>query len=115
MVILVCGGRNYSNFQRLGEELDYWLQKADALEVITGGARGADSLAERWCTLMGVKCRVFPANWDEHGRGAGHIRNSKMLDEGKPDLVIACPGGKGTADMVAKAHRRGVKVTELEQ
>lgn len=114
MVILVCGGRHYSNFHRLCEELDYWLQKADTLEVITGGARGADTLAERWCALMGVAYRAFPANWDEHGRRAGPIRNSKMLDE-KPDLVIACPGGRGTADMVVKATRRGVKVTELEE
>jgi hypothetical protein len=45
----------------------------------------------------------FPANWKVYGRAAGPIRNMKMLLEGKPDLVVAFPGGIGTADMVKKA------------
>jgi predicted Rossmann-fold nucleotide-binding protein len=56
---------------------------------------------------------IFPANWPKHGKGAGFIRNQQMLNEGKPDLMIAFPGGKGTADMIEKAIKAGIKVIEV--
>lgn len=61
---------------------------------------------------LGFWVEDFPADWERNGRAAGPIRNRQMLD-GKPDLVIAFPGGKGTADMVAEAKRRGIAVREV--
>jgi hypothetical protein len=60
-----------------------------------------------------IPCSVYMADWDGLGRKAGPIRNQRMLDEGKPDLVIAFPGGRGTADMVRRAREAGVEVVEL--
>ena len=57
---------------------------------------------------------MYPADWDTHGRGAGPIRNKQMLEEGKPDLVIAFPGGKGTANMIGQAKEAGIPVREIE-
>lgn len=54
--------------------------------------------------------RTFRANSRKHGRAAGPIRNQQMLDEGKPHLVVAFPGGTGTADMVRRAQAAGVLV-----
>jgi len=48
-----------------------------------------------------------------HGRAAGPVRNAQMLAEGKPDFVVAFPGGRGTADMCKQARARGVKVVEV--
>lgn len=56
--------------------------------------------------------KEFPADWDKYGKRAGYLRNVQMLDEGKPDLVVAFPGGKGTAMMVKLAKERGVRVIE---
>lgn len=56
---------------------------------------------------------VYHADWNAHGRSAGPIRNAKMLAEGKPDLVVAFPGGKGTAHMVGIARKAGVPVVEM--
>lgn len=53
------------------------------------------------------------AEWDRLGRKAGPIRNQRMLDEGKPALVIAFPGGTGTAGMVAIARKGRVPVITL--
>jgi hypothetical protein len=50
------------------------------------------------------------ADWNTHGRAAGPIRNQRMLDEVKPELVVAFPGGRGTADMVRRAREAGVNV-----
>ena len=66
-------------------------------EIISGMASGADTFAVEWAARFGFPLRAFPAEWDKHGRSAGPIRNQRMLDEGKPDLVVAFPGGKGTA------------------
>jgi len=57
---------------------------------------------------------VFLANWRTHGKAAGPIRNQQMLDEGRPHLVVAFPGGTGTADMVRRAKAAGVPVMEVE-
>jgi hypothetical protein len=52
----------------------------------------------------------YPADWARDGRGAGFLRNERMLAEAKPHLVVAFPGGRGTAHMVARAEAAGVAV-----
>lgn len=56
-----------------------------------------------------VKCIIT----QKYGKSAGPIRNQTMLDDGKPDLVLAFPGGRGTADMVAKAEKHGIPVRRI--
>jgi hypothetical protein len=58
---------------------------------------------------------VYPADWAKHGRAASPIRNQQMLDEGRPNLVVAFPGGRGTADMVRRARSAGVEVIEVDK
>lgn len=111
MKVLVCGGRDYNDFDAVNEALTYHAFEADW--IIHGGARGADSLAGEWAALVGIATDVFVADWKTHGRAAGPVRNQRMLEEGKPDLVIAFPGGRGTADMVRRAKSAGVKVIEI--
>lgn len=82
--------------------------------VISGGANGADSLAARSAGRQGVELMEFPADWGTHGKAAGPIRNQRMLDEGKPDVVWAftddLEASRGTADMVRRARKAGVPV-----
>ena len=108
MRVIVCGGRDYDNEAFVFECLDQLPIEA----IIQGGARGADTLALRWGKQrLPPDCRLeFLAKWDKYGRGAGHIRNQQMLDEGKPDLVVAFSGGKGTENMVSRARKAGVPV-----
>jgi len=111
--VLVCGGRNYRDWPRLCAVLDAIRPKP--LVVIHGDAPGADQLAGLWARTNQVAVRVHPADWTELGRAAGPIRNQEMLDEEKPDLVIAFPGGHGTVDMVSRAREAGVEVRELRR
>lgn len=109
--VLVCGGRDFSDGRRVREMLD-WLPDVEC--IIEGGARGADMLAAGWAqAASGVRLETYPADWKNHGRAAGPIRNRQMLAEGHPDLVIAFPGGRGTADMVEQAKAAGVPVIEV--
>ena len=113
--VLVCGGRDFSDRQLAYRALDN-LHKAEGIGcVIEGHARGADRIAGYWARRKGIENRKFPADWDRDGKAAGPIRNQRMLDEGKPDLVVAFPGGRGTADMVKRARAAGVPVMEVER
>lgn len=112
MRVLVCGGRDYRDKAYLWSVLD-GMGPPEVSEVISGMAPGADSFAAEWAERFGFPLHRFPADWKAHGRAAGPIRNQRMIDEGKPDLVIAFPGGRGTADMVRRARAAGIEVREI--
>jgi hypothetical protein len=113
--VLVCGGRDYFDHARIWSVLDHY--NAAAIGgfycVIHGAATGADRLAGAWAAARGVVELPFPADWDRWGRAAGPIRNAFMLKEGRPDVVIAFPGGPGTANMIEHARKAGVPVLEI--
>lgn len=113
MRVLVCGGRDYSDDKKVSETLEQIDRENQIKVLIEGGARGADCLAASWASSASIKVHTFKADWKTHGRPAGVIRNQKMLDIGKPDLVVAFPGGRGTADMVRRAKTAGVRVLEI--
>ena len=111
--VLVCGGRNYSDHERVKAVLNALHERVGISVIIQGGARGADELAFGWARANGVEEIQFDADWETHGSFAGPMRNTQMLYEGKPDLVIAFPGGRGTGDMVRKARKSGIDVVEI--
>lgn len=112
MRVLVCGGRDYLDRERVYAELDAMLPKMGTL--MCGGAPGADTLAWDWGWSRGFYCQRYMAEWKKHGRAAGPIRNARMLEEGKPDLVVAFPGGTGTEDMIRQAEAAGVTVRRVD-
>ncbi len=120
MKVLVCGGREYNDRKFMFDTLmEYWNASREIipfdkniyhLEIISGMAPGADAFGAEFAKHMRLKLHEFPADWKSHGRAAGPIRNQKMVDEGKPDLVIAFPGGRGTADMIRRAESANIPV-----
>jgi len=126
MRVLVCGGRDYENRNYVLSVLeqfaidnsvfynpeDNWLPSD--IEIISGMARGVDTYAADWAVVNWCKLHAFYADWDKYGKAAGYIRNKQMLKEGKPDVVIAFPGGKGTAMMIKLAKESGIEVIEIK-
>jgi hypothetical protein len=104
--VLVCGGRDYNHAYRVHHALQQL--PSDAV-IVAGGARGADTLAEHSALALGMQVEVYYANWELFGKSAGVRRNQEMLDSGI-DYVIAFEGGRGTADTVRRAEKRGIKV-----
>lgn len=115
MRVLVCGGRTFCDHLQFKTVMDKLHKERNITHVIQGGARGADYLAHVWSARKGIKESVFNPDWKAFGKSAGPIRNRVMLDEGKPDLVVAFPGGEGTAHMVAYARKKGVEVIVIEK
>lgn len=127
MRVLVCGGRDFEDYKFLSHYLtkkldEYYVWSPDPephgswgwdLFLIHGAARGADLLAEKWAQLNYIPYQEYPADWAQYGKRAGYLRNVQMLEEGKPDLVIAFPGGAGTNMMINLAKNAGVPVEEV--
>jgi hypothetical protein len=117
MRVLVCGGRDYDAKPFLEWWLDNYLPARPSV-IIHGDATGADTLAKEWAKSRGIKTLPFPVTkeeWKTLKKSAGPLRNTRMLREGRPDVVVAFPGGPGTADMVRQARKAGVEVIEPEK
>ena len=113
MNILVCGGRGYNDAARIARTLDAVKERFRIDGMITGGAPGADSLADAWAYANHVAVVNVHPDWREHGVNAGPIRNQQMLDEQQPDFVVEFPGGQGTADMTKRARKAGLPILRI--
>lgn len=103
MRVLVCGGRSYEDWNAVSKAL----KEASPTVLIQGGAPGADRLAQKWAEHNGVPVVTYPANWNA-GKKGGPMRNAFMLTDSRPDMVVAFPGGAGTADMIRRAEAAGL-------
>lgn len=94
-------------------------ESGEEVEVVNGGAKGADRMSSVVAGWYGLKVREYPADWGRYGRGAGPIRNQEMLDKEPIGLVIAFfnerEKSRGTEDMVRRARAKGITVTEIEE
>jgi hypothetical protein len=110
--LLVCGGRDYDDRAHVFRVLDTLRPTL----VIHGAASGADRAAWDWAELRGVPHMPFPVTdeeWRTIGKKAGPLRNQRMLDEGRPDAVLAFPGGRGTRDMKRRARAAEIPVVPV--
>lgn len=128
MKVLVCGSRTFSDEDVIHMVLRGlyrdWYERSttNRFVVIEGGARGADEIAAWWADMWlgSIGHWQYPADWERHGKAAGHIRNQEMLDEGQPDVVWAfvdkpLEQSRGTADMVRRAEAAGIPVYVVEK
>lgn len=128
--VLVCGGRDFGateqEYHFIARTLNTiffdkgWIHAPDEygnwlpdVVIISGEARGVDRAAASYASTNWTGYEGYPADWETHGKKAGILRNVRMLEEGKPDLVVAFPGGRGTAHMVKIAKEAGVPVIEV--
>jgi len=119
--ILVTGGRDYNNRLQLYKSMDDVLEEVFGVEgipmsgivIIHGAAKGADNLADEYGINRGFRVMRYPADWKKYGRAAGPIRNGQMLTE-RPDIIVAFPGGAGTANMTKQGERAGVRVIKID-
>ena len=121
MRVLVCGGRDFKDVAKLWRVLDELDQTEGPIRCVMDGASddvtgsyiGADYWGNQWALARDKPTLRFHAEWKCLGRAAGPTRNKRMLVEGKPDVVVAAPGGRGTADMIRQTRAAGVRVIEV--
>lgn len=108
MRVVVCGSRTVTSFQLVEQAIESF--NLSITELVSGGARGVDTLAENWAIKNGINVKRFPANWNQYGLSAGPIRNRQMADY--CDCVIAVWDGesKGTKNMIDYTKQIGKPV-----
>lgn len=112
---LVCGGRKFKSPMLLDRVLSKLHAKRHFSLVIHGAASGADTLAGLWAKANGIPVLSFPADWTRYSNRAGPLRNQQMIDEGKPDLVVAFRGNVGTSDMIRRAKRARIEIIQPQE
>lgn len=110
MIVLVCGGRDFSDETLLFSTMDRVAAKySEGLMILHGAARGADLLVEKWCKSREVMYVGVPARWDKYGKAAGPHRNKMMRDLWEPKACIAFKGRDGTKGMIKLMREVGVE------
>lgn len=114
MRVIITGGRTYQGSPAAGAWLAAQLQEIDPVEILHGAAKGADTFAalfiQRNLQALYPRVRACVADWRKHGRGAGLRRNDRMAQEAGDYILLAFPGGPGTADMVETSRLLGKQV-----
>ncbi|MDE0401681.1 MAG: UvrD-helicase domain-containing protein [Candidatus Poribacteria bacterium] len=113
--VAVTGGRDFRNRKVVYDALDTLHDRDPITALYHGGAMGADSLASEWAKSRGVPQTSVLPQWHRYGKAAGPIRNREILERYQPDTLLAFRGGRGTANMVRQARKRGIEVLGAEQ
>lgn len=108
--VVVAGSRNFNNYNLLKEKLDFLLQNKKNIEIVSGTARGADTLGERYAKERGYSLKRFPANWEKHGRKAGYIRNKEMRDYADAVVVFWDGESRGTKHMIDLSKEKNLPI-----
>lgn len=115
MRVAVIGSRTFKNKEKLFEELErFHLEKSISL-IISGGALGADSLAQEWAESNNIKTQIFLPDWKKLGKSAGVIRNKYIIDSCEYCIAFWDGISKGTLHSInlAKARKIPIKIIKL--
>ena len=106
--VVVAGGRDFSNYPLLCKKLDHLFQNRQPTAIISGLARGADTLGRQYALERDIQVLEFPAHWNELGKRAGMVRNREMLEAADAVVVFWDSVSKGTANMVEITQKAGL-------
>jgi len=103
--IIIAGSRSFSNYYLLKERLDQVKKAIGEFEIVSGKAKGADSLGEQYAKENELPIKEFPAKWDEYGKKAGYLRNEEMAKYADSCIVFWDGKSKGTEHMIDLANK----------
>ncbi|GCE61966.1 DUF2493 domain-containing protein [Microcystis aeruginosa] len=98
--IIIAGSRNFNNYNLLEQKVDFYIGENQDIEIISGTARGADKLGERYAINKGLKLKRFPADWQKYGKKAGYLRNEEMAKYASHAIIFWDGKSKGTGHMI---------------
>ena len=110
MKVIIAGGRDFNDYDLLCRKADYYLSRQSEIEIVSGTAKGADKLGERYAEERQYPIKRFPADWSMWGKRAGYIRNTDMAEYA--DALIAFWDGKsrGSKHMINIATEQNLLV-----
>lgn len=115
MILAIVGSRDFTDYRIFCKFLQQTLTKwgASPEKVISGGARGADTLAKKWAAERGLPIVEHFPEWDNLGKAAGPIRNRKIVNDATHLIAFPSRTGSGTQNSIELAHKKGIPVEIL--
>lgn len=119
--VIICGGREFNDYDLLKEACDYYLarkfENGEKIIIVSGGARGADTLGEKYAKEKGLEIERYPANWEKYGKKAGYLRNRQMAEVSNACIAFLSAYGenKGTKNMISIAREKKLLVREVQE
>ena len=110
MKVIIAGGRDFTDYEFAKKHLDSIFSKVKPDYIISGKARGADTIGEQYAHENGIDVLEFAADWKGLGRKAGPIRNAQMAQEATHLVAFWDGKSRGTKHMIEEAERVGLKV-----
>lgn len=110
--VIVAGSRSFNDYTLLKHTLDSFLSGylVSGIVIVSGMARGADTLGERYAQERGFQLVRHPAKWHEYGRSAGYKRNEEMASCANALVAFWDEKSKGTKHMIDIAKRKGLEI-----
>jgi predicted Rossmann fold nucleotide-binding protein DprA/Smf involved in DNA uptake len=106
MRLAIVGSRNYVNLAELTTLVDQYIRNnGTPTVIISGGANGADRLAELYANANDIPLKIYPADWSLYGRRAGPIRNSQIVADCTCVIAFVADNSVGTVDTINKARK----------
>lgn len=111
MKVIVAGSRSFNNYGLLEKKLNKILSRCIAsAEIVSGGAKGADTMGERYAKAHKLSVHRFPAQWEKYGRSAGYKRNAEMAEFADALVAFWDGASRGTEHMINLAREKGLRV-----
>jgi len=110
--VIIAGGRDFNDYELLKNKCDYYLSNVDKsnIVIISGMARGADSLGERYAQERGLKLEGYPANWKLYGKSAGFKRNQVLVKNASAAICFWDGKSKGTKHTIDLCKEKGIPI-----
>lgn len=108
--VIIAGGRDFSDYSLLRRKCDVFFRQKTPSAILSGMARGADSLGVQYANEKGIPVQKYPADWNKYGRRAGMVRNRQMLEDADALVAFWDGASRGTANMITIAKEAGIPV-----
>ena len=115
--VIIAGSRGFSNYKFLREQCNKFLRekrKANNIIIVSGHARGADTLGEKYAQDEGFALEIYPAQWKKLGKQAGYRRNEQMAEVADALIAFWDGSSKGTKHMIDIMNEKNLLVRVVE-
>lgn len=112
--VIIAGSRTFRNHRIVRQYCDKYLQNKTDIEIVSGGADGVDKLGEKYAREHNYKLTIMNADWKQHDKSAGPIRNRQMAEYADAAIVYWDMSSKGTKNMIDIAREKGLLVRVVD-